>query len=78
MLTWGAGVLSMVYRVRQDRSITQGELEHVRDVLEREVASLKEELRAAVSKAGLATDRACPCFDINNSTIIRLTGDRNQ
>lgn len=36
----------------QDRRITQGELERVRDVLEREVANLKEELRSAVSFGG--------------------------
>lgn len=29
--------------------MTQGELEHVRDVFEAEVAGLKEELRAVVS-----------------------------
>ncbi|CAM9662984.1 unnamed protein product, partial [Laminaria digitata] len=33
----------------EDRRITQSELEHMRDVLEGEVSSLKEELRAAVS-----------------------------
>lgn len=33
----------------QDRRITQSELERVRDVLEREVANLKEELRSTVS-----------------------------
>lgn len=36
----------------QDRRITQGELERVRDVLEHEVTNLKEELRSAVSIGG--------------------------
>lgn len=37
--------------VVKDRRVTQAELEHVRDVFEREVAGLKEELRAVVSQA---------------------------
>ena len=42
----------MLYCVAwKDRRITQGELEHMRDVLEGEVSSLKEDLRAAVSYA---------------------------
>lgn len=35
--------------------MTQGELEHMRDVFEGEIAGLKEELRTVVSHASLTT-----------------------
>lgn len=34
----------------KDRRVTQGELEHMRDVFEGEIVGLKEELRSMVSQ----------------------------
>lgn len=43
--------------LEKDRRVTQGELEHMRDILEGEIAGLKEELRSMVSQALLILKR---------------------
>lgn len=52
--------------------MTQGEFTHVRDLLEREVAELKDELRAAVSDAALDTPLG------SQSSIYALLRSRKQ
>lgn len=48
--------MHIIFALREkDRRVTQGELEHVRDVFEGEISGLKEELRSMVSHASLTT-----------------------
>lgn len=48
---WTTPVFILPFFLTQDRRVTQGELERVRDMFENEVAGLKEELRAVVSQS---------------------------
>ncbi|CAM9542158.1 unnamed protein product, partial [Scytosiphon promiscuus] len=72
-------------RANEDRRVVQGDLEHVRDIFEREVADLKEELRAVNTEidstrrtAARATAEAEQATALHETARaeVRLTGER--